>query len=152
MTQLKKHRLFVYGAHYTLEDRVKNSLKGMWGPPRLSKSRFWYATRLDSLSLAADVGCAPITCVYGAGGNGSTSSTGGLVGMEKGGGEGDQASGNKEWSIFISEADDKWKGKHKGEGVKTIPTIPMEKLTYLFWWPQTWCWIEAVLTGDIHGC
>lgn len=36
-----KNRLFVYGAHYTLRDTVENSLKGMWGPPRLSKSHCW---------------------------------------------------------------------------------------------------------------
>lgn len=55
MTQLKKHRLFVYGAHYALEDTVENSLKGMWRPPRLTKSHFWYAARLDSPNLTADM-------------------------------------------------------------------------------------------------
>lgn len=38
LTQLQKHSLFVYGAHYTLEDRVENSLKGTRRPPGLSRS------------------------------------------------------------------------------------------------------------------
>lgn len=59
MTQLKKHRLFVYGAHYTLEDTVKNSLKGMWGPPRLSKSHFWWlAWMAQALLQTWDLPCA----------------------------------------------------------------------------------------------
>lgn len=38
LTQLQKHSLFVYGAHYTLEDRVENSLKGTQRSPGLSRS------------------------------------------------------------------------------------------------------------------